>query len=165
MDLGFGLVESLRQSRCTRFQSLVNALRASCLVWKTSRPDAKGDLIVLNPLGLNAADPGLQGPARIGDHILQGIPSPQLLGPSRARQGGGFLAQEPDHAVRLDAHQDGAAVEEDLIEASHQDQGLALGIEPFEDPAGRFASSLDPAPIEDRAGACSWLPTPRSTNR
>ena len=105
----------------------------------------QGRLIVLNPLGLNAADAGLQGPARIGDHILQGIPSLQRLGPSRARQGGGFLAQEPDHAVRLDAHQDGAAVEEDLIEASHQDQGLALGIEPFEDPAGRFASSLDPA--------------------
>ena len=105
----------------------------------------QGLLVVLTPLILDAANPGLQGPARIGDHILQSIPSLQGLGPCRASQGAGFLAQEPGHARRLDAHQHGATVEEDLIQASRHDQGLALGIEPLEDPAGRLTRSLDPA--------------------
>jgi hypothetical protein len=44
-------------------------------------------------------------------------------------------------------------VEKDLIEASHQDQGLALGIEPFQDSAGASPAAWTQRPIVDRAGA------------
>jgi hypothetical protein len=77
-------------------------------------------LTVLTPFLLGLGDPRLQGFSGIGDHVLQAVPIPQLLGPDRAPEFADFLAQEPDHARRLNAHQHGAAVEENLIEATHQ---------------------------------------------
>ena len=143
-DLGFGLVEG----RAVPLHVVpVDGQSFAGFVLGVEDIQARGQglLVGLTPLILDAANPGLQGPARIGHHILQSIPSLQGLGPCRASQGAGFLAQEPSHARRLDAHQHGTTVEEDLIQASRHDQGLTLGIEPLEDPAGGLTRSLDPA--------------------
>src|SRR5271157_5577950 len=106
---------------------------------------SQGSLALLTSLLLSLGDPILQGLPRIGDHVLQGVPSPQLLGPDRAPEYADLLSYEPDHARRFDAHQHGAAVEEDLIEATDQHQGLALGVQPCENLAGGDAGGLDPA--------------------
>ena len=118
---------------------------------------------MLTPLLLGLGDPRLQGPARIGDHVLQGVPSPQLLGPDRAPQFADLLPQEPDHARRFDAHQHGAAVEEDLIEATDQHQSLAKGIQSFEDPAGRHTGGLAPSDRSWTARGPATVPRSRAS--
>ena len=100
------------------------------------------------PSLLFPGDPRLQGHAGVGDDVPQVVPGLQPPGPGRARQATDLLAQEPGHARRLDAHQHGAAVEEDLVEAADQDQGPASRIEPGQDPAGRHAGG--PVPPPDR---------------
>ena len=47
---------------------------------------SQGSLALLTSLLLSLGDPILQGLARIGDHVLQGVPSLQLLGPGRTFQ-------------------------------------------------------------------------------
>ena len=126
---------------------MARAWRASCLVWKTSRVEARGSPALAAPSLLVPGDPRLQGHAGVGDDVPQGVPGLQPLGPGRARQAADLLAQEPGHARRLDAHQHGAAVEEDLVEAADQDQGPAARIEPGQDPAGRHAGG--PVPPAD----------------
>ena len=54
------------------------------------------------------------------------VQSLQGLAPGRARAIVGLVPEEPGHAGRLDAHQHGTAMEEDLIEAADQDQRPAL---------------------------------------
>src|SRR5271157_1623911 len=93
----------------------------------------QGVLTLPAALLLGLGDPRLQGLLRIGDHVLQGVSSPQLLGPDRAPQYADLLPREPDNASRFNAHEHGTAVEEDLIEATDQHQGLALGVQPCSD--------------------------------
>ena len=121
----------------------------------------QGVLTLPAALLLGLGDPRLQGLLRIGDHVLQGVSSPQLLGPDRAPQYADLLPREPDNASRFNAHQHGTAVEEDLIEATDQHQGLALGVQPCEDLAGRDAAAAwTKRWTVDRAGAALAPITP-----
>ena len=99
------------------------------------------------------AIPACRGTPGVGDDVPQGVPGLQRLGPGRAREAADLLAQEPGHARRLDAHQHGAAVEEDLVEAADQDQGPAARIERARTRPAATPAAWIQRPIVDREGA------------
>ena len=109
------------------------------------QPALQRRLTRLLPLLLHGGDPRLQATASVGDDVLQRVPDSQLVGPGGPRAVVGLLAEEPGHARRLDAHQHGATVEEDLIKAADQDQRPAPRVEDLEDPAGGQGGGFDPA--------------------
>ena len=141
------------QRRSTWLQLWRNTRRASWVVWNTSRPFSNGGCPVLSPLLLHGGDPRLQARPRVRRDELQRGPVAQRLRPGRPRAVVGLLPEEPGHAGRLDAHQHGAAVEEDLIEAADQDQRPAPRIEGLQDASRRQPCGLDPAVHRGATGA------------
>src|SRR5512143_898293 len=118
------------------------------------RPDFQhARLTLLLPLLLHGGDPHLQATARVRRDIRQRGPVAQRLRPSRPRAVVSLLAQEPGHAGGLDAHEYGAAVEEDLIETADQDQDPALRIEELQDASRREPRGFDPAVQGGTTGA------------
>ena len=109
---------------------------------------------VLLPLLLHRSDPGLQARSRIRQDVRERRKVLQRPRPSRPRAIVGLLAQEPDHARRLNAHQHRATVEEDLIEAADQHQRLTSRIEVLQDPPRRDPGGFDPAVQRGSTGAC-----------
>jgi hypothetical protein len=102
---------------------------------------------------LYQGDAALQSLARVRHDVLQRRPGSQRLVPGRPGAIVPAPAQEPGHARRLDAHQDGPAVEEDLIQAADQDQGVAAAIQGLQDASGATAGGLHD-PVQGRpAGA------------
>jgi hypothetical protein len=95
-------------------------------------------------------DPALQARARIRHDVLQRRPGAQRLPPRRPVPVGRATAEEPHQAGRLDTDQDGAAMEEDLIQASDQDQGVAPSVEDLQDATGATPGRLDD-PMHSRA--------------
>ena len=110
-------------------------------------------LPVLLPLLLHGGDPRLQARPRVRRDERQRSPVAQRLRPGRPRAVVGLLAEEPGHAGGLDAHQHGAAVEEDLIEAADQDQRPAPRIEGLQDASRRQPRGFDPAVQRGTTGA------------
>src|SRR5262249_21251511 len=92
-------------------------------------------LTVLLSLSSHRGDPGSQTLARVRRDEGQPVPVAQRPGPGRPRAVVGLVPEEPGHARGLDADQDGTAVEEDLIEATDQDQRPAPRVEELQGPA------------------------------
>lgn len=72
------------------------------------------------------------------------VPGQEGPSPGLARAVGGALTEDPGEASRLEAHEDGLAVEEALIEAQRQDQGAASLVEDRQKFAGPPGGLVDP---------------------
>jgi hypothetical protein len=87
----------------------------------------------------------LEDGPRIADYVPQGVPSHQSFEPGGAVEPVSLLGQNDGHALRLNAHEDGMTVEEDLVETGGHNELLAPLVEVMEDLAGSKGGGLDPA--------------------
>src|SRR5262249_23960499 len=114
--------------RALRHGSRSGARRAAPLEWWGTHQGRSPTAAVRLPLLLHRRDPGLKARPRIGQDVRQRREVLRRPRPGRPGAVVGLPAQEPGHAGGLDAHQHGAAVEEDRIAAADQDRRLAACI-------------------------------------